>query len=37
MEIRCMVAGDFFTNCYVVWGGAAGPEGQMGKEGEKIS
>ena len=24
MEIRCMVAGDFFTNCYVVWGGAAG-------------
>jgi len=24
MEIRRMVAGDFFTNCYVVWGGAPG-------------
>lgn len=24
MEIRCMVAGDFFTNCYIVWGGAPG-------------
>lgn len=24
MEIKCMVAGDFLTNCYVVWGGAPG-------------
>jgi len=24
MEIRRVVAGDFFTNCYVVWGGAPG-------------
>ncbi len=24
MEIRCMVAGDFATNCYVVWGGTPG-------------
>lgn len=24
MEMRCMVAGDFFTNCYIVWGGAPG-------------
>lgn len=24
MEIRCMVAGDFFTNCYIVWGGVPG-------------
>ena len=25
MEIRCMVAGDFFTNCYIAWGGGPGP------------
>ena len=25
MEIRCMVAGDFFTNCYIAWGGGTGP------------
>lgn len=24
MEIRRMVAGDFFTNCYIVWGGTPG-------------
>lgn len=24
MEIRRMVAGDFFTNCYIVWGGSPG-------------
>ena len=24
MEIRRVVAGEFFTNCYVVWGGKPG-------------
>lgn len=24
MEIKCIVVGDFFTNCYIVWGGRPG-------------
>lgn len=24
MEIKCIVIGDFFTNCYLVWGGTPG-------------
>ena len=24
MEFKCVVTGDFFTNCYIVWGGTPG-------------